>query len=60
MEMRLAYLRLVVMSDCNHPDYEEIMEWLEDAQYEDFNLKNTNHWMKELKLKRAKKSHFMS
>jgi hypothetical protein len=31
------------MSDCNHPDYEEIMEWLEDAQYEDFNLKNTNH-----------------
>ena len=56
MEMRLAYRRLVVMSDCNHPDYEEIMEWLEDAQYEDFNLKNTNHWMKELKLKRVKKS----
>lgn len=52
-----GYLELLaVMSDCNHPDYEEIMEWLEDAQYEDFNLKNTNHWMKELKLKRVKKS----
>lgn len=52
-----GYLELLkTISDCNHPDYEDVMEWLEDAQYVDFNVEDTNDWMKELKLKRAKKT----
>ena len=48
---------LEIIEDPTHEEYESLMEWLEESQYDpSFDLEETNWWMKEtLKLKRPKK-----
>lgn len=54
----VGYLDLLeIIEDPTHEEYESLMEWLEESQYDpSFDLEETNWWMKEtLKLKRPKK-----
>ena len=54
----VGYLDLLeIIENPAHEEYESLMEWLEENQYDaSFDLEETNWWMKEtLKLKRPKK-----